>query len=200
MGKFDYAVELKNASLSSRPDGWDASQTQWQHPTFSGRVAYHPDEMWQAGFSASTGSYLLPSAQPSLAAGHSLDAYREVVLGQDLGFAWHHLQFWAECYEASFEIPNVGSAGVLAYYLETKCKFTPQFSGAIRWNQQLYGTIPDGAGGRVQWGRNLWRADLAPTYRFTPHLALKLQYSLQGGGIGPHDHTTLFAAQFIVRF
>ena len=199
-GKFDYAFELKNASLSSRPGTWDAGETQWQHPTCSGRLGFRPNEMWQAGFSASTGTYLLPSAQPTLAPGHSLGDYRETVFGQDLSFAWHHLQFWAECYEASFANPRVGPADVVAYYLEAKYKFTPQFSGALRWNQQLYGSIPDGTGGSVPWGRNVWRIDVAPSYRFTPHLALKLQYTLQGGGPGPRDHSSLFAAQFIMRF
>jgi hypothetical protein len=200
LGKFDYAFELKNASLSSRPGSWDPGQTQWQHPTFSARVDFRPDERWQAGFSASTGSYLLPAAQPTLAPGQALDDYRETVLGQDLSFAWHHLQFWAECYEARFAIPRVGQAGLVAYYLEAKYKFTPQFSGALRWNQQLYGTITDGAGENVRWGRNLWRIDLAPSYRFTPQLALKLQYSLQGGSAGPHDLSSLVAAQFVMRF
>ena len=32
IGKVDYAAELKNTSLSSRPEAWDATETQWQHP------------------------------------------------------------------------------------------------------------------------------------------------------------------------
>ena len=47
-----------------------------------------------------------------------------------------------------------------------------------------YGDIPDGAGGTVTWGPALWRVDLAPSYRFSPHTELKLQFSLQHGG-GP---------------
>jgi hypothetical protein len=198
--KFDYALEFKNASLSSRPDTWDAGQTQWQHPTWSGRLGYRPDESWSLGFSASTGSYLTPSAQPTLAAGYGLGDYREVVLGQDLGFAWHHLQLWAEFFETNFQIPAVGNARTFAYYLEAKYKFTPQFFGALRWNQQLYGSVPDGAGGHVRWGRNLWRIDVAPGYRFTPHTQFKLQYSLQAEDTGPRTYTSLIAAQFVLRF
>ena len=110
------------------------------------------------------------------------------------------MQFWAEAYEASFEIPRVGRADTVAYYLEAKYKFTPQFSGAVRWNQQVYGDIPDGAGGQVQWGRNVWRIDIAPAYRFTPHTELKLQYSLQSGLIGPQSSSRMTAVQFILRF
>ena len=198
--RVDYAVEIKNAALSARPEIWDAAQTQWQHPTFSGRLGYRPDARWNFGFSASTGTYLRASAQPTLAAGHALDDYREVVLGQDISYAWHHFQFWAEFFATRFEIPRVGTAGTFAYYLEAKYRFTPQFSGALRWNQQRFGDIPDGAGRQVRWGRNLWRIDLAPSYRFTPHTQFKLQYSLQHEDTGPREYTNQLAAQFVTRF
>jgi len=200
-GNFFYAFEVKNASLSSRPVAWDASRVQWQNPTYSGRLGFHPDQMWQLGFSASSGSYLLRAAAPTLVGTEKFDDYRQIVFGQDVSFAWHHFQFWAEAFEAKFKIPRVGDANVFGYYVEAKYKFAPQFFGAVRWNQQLYGNVSDGTGGTVQWGSNVWRIDLAPTYRFTPHLALKLQYSLQGGGgRGPGDHSTLAAAQLTMRF
>ena len=31
IGKFDYAAELKNASLSSRPESWDATDIGFEH-------------------------------------------------------------------------------------------------------------------------------------------------------------------------
>jgi hypothetical protein len=200
VGKFDYAVEVKNGSLSSRPETWDAAQTQWQHPAFNGRLGYRPDESWNLGFSAGTGSYLLASAGSTLAPGSRLDGYRETVLGQDIGFAWHHLQFWAEFYEARFAIPTVGDVGTLAYYFEAKYKFTPQFFGAVRWNQQVFGTVSDGANGEVRWGRDGWRIDVAPGYRFTPHLQVKLQYSLQHGASDDRSYSSMIAGQLVMRF
>ncbi|HVT72134.1 MAG TPA: hypothetical protein VHD61_03290 [Lacunisphaera sp.] len=199
-GRFDYALEFKNASLSSRPAVWDAAQVQWQHPTVSGRIGFQPDESWSFGVSGSAGSYLTAAARPTLAPGTTLDDYREVVWGQDVAFAWHHFQFWAEAYEAAFEIPRVGRAETVAWYLEAKYKFTPQFSGAIRWNQQLFGSVPNGAGRAVDWGRDTWRIDVAPAFRFTPHTELKLQYSLQFGAIGHASYSHLTAAQFVLRF
>ena len=94
----------------------------------------------------------------------------------------------------------MGQAETTAYYFEAKYKFTPQFSGALRWNQQLYGSVPEGAGGRVRWGRNVWRIDIAPSYRFTPHIQFKLQYSLQNEDTGQRDYSNQLAAQFVMRF
>jgi hypothetical protein len=194
IGKFDYAADFKNGSLSARPEAWDGTQVQWQHPTFSGRIGFRPNEKWKLGLSASVGSYLLPEAASTVAAGHGLDDYREIVLGQDIGFAWHNWQLWAELYEARFEIPTVGNADTFAYYLEAKYKFTPQFFGALRWNQQLFNRI-DGQ----RWGRELWRIDTSAAYRFTPHTQLKLQYSLESES-GPGDLSHEIAVQFTVRF
>ena len=62
----EYAVELKNASLSSRPEIWNDDGDVWDHPTLTGRLGWRPNVMWNLGVSASGGSYLRPSAAPSL--------------------------------------------------------------------------------------------------------------------------------------
>ncbi len=197
---FDYAFEVKNTSLSSRPETWQPTETQWQNPTFSGRVGYRPDEMWNFGFSASTGTYLQPSAAPTLSPGLGFGQYQEIVLGQDISFAWHHLQVWAEVYEARFEIPGVGNANTESYYVEAKYKFTPQFFGAVRWNQQLFGTLPDPGGGTSRWGRDVERIDLGPGFRLTPHLQIKLQYSLEHQAADASTWGDMIAAQLTLRF
>ncbi len=200
LGRFDYAVEMKNASLSSRPESWLITENGFENPTFSGRIGFRPNEAWNFGFSASEGSYFRREAEPTLPPGRDIDEYREFVLGQDASFAWHHLQVWAEFYEARFEVPRVGNADTFAYYIEAKYKFTPQFFGALRWNQQLFGTVSDGYGHNVHWSEDLGRIDVAVTYRFTPHAQLKLQYDFQHETTGPGDNNHLFAAQFTVRF
>lgn len=200
LDKIRYALEVKNASLSSRPEDWNAVLVGLRHPTFSGRLGYGPDEMWNFGLSASVGPYLRPLAAPELAAGRPFDAYRETVLGQDISFAWHHLQMWTEFYGARFAIPEVGNVDTFAWYTEAKYKFTPQFFGAVRWNQQLFSAVADGTGGRAPWGRELWRIDLAPGYRFTPHTQFKLQYSLQHDEAGPREFAHTLATQFTLRF
>ena len=200
LGQFDYAVEVKNASLASKPGSWNPDNGAWSYPTTSARLGYRPDVMWNFGFSASTGVYLKPSTAPTLPPGFGLGDYRQIVFGQDASFAWHYWQVWAEAYEARFKIPLVGDADTFSYYVEAKYKFTPQFFGAVRWNQQTYGTLVNRFGDNVQWGRDTWRIDLAPTYRFTPHLQAKLQYSLQHEDNAPSAYNHLVAVQFTARF
>jgi hypothetical protein len=192
VGDVDYAFEVKNTSLSSRPQTWAPTETQWQNPTFSGRVGFVPDEMWNIGFSASAGPYLQPEA--------ALDNYLEVVLGQDVSFAWHRVQLWAEAYEARFEIPGVGNADTQAYYVEAKYKFTPQFFGALRWNQQFFSALSLPGGGAADWSRDVTRVDVGPGYRFTPHTQLKIQYSLERQEADIGAWSQLVAVQFTTRF
>ena len=200
LGRFDYAAEIKNASLSSRPESWNFTENGLENPTFSARVGFRPNEAWNFGVSASDGAYFRQEAERTLPPGRDIDDYREFVLGQDASFAWRHLQVWAEFYEARFEVPRVGDADTFAYYFEAKYKFTPQLFGALRWNEQLFSNIPDGAGGQVRWSQDLWRIDVAAGYRFTSHIQLKLQYSFQHETTGPRDDNHLVAAQLTVRF
>ena len=200
LGKFDYAAEVKNASLSSRPEYWDATSRNFGDPTFTGRLGFRPNEMWNLGFSASSGAYLASEAAPTLPPGRNIGDYREEALAQDLSFEWHHFQLWAEIYEARFQVPNVGNADTIVYYLEAKYKLTPQLFAALRWNQQLFGTVLDDDGESVRWGNDLWRVDAALGYRFTPYTQLKLQYSFQHEDYAARDVSSLVAAQFTVRF
>ena len=197
-GKFDYAAEMKNAALASRPESWSITQTGFEHPTFNGRVGFRPNEMWNLGLSASAGHYLLSEASPSLPPGRSIGDYHEFVLAQDLAFAWHHFQFWAEFFETRFQVPRIGNADTFSYYFETKYKITPQLFGALRWNQQLFGTIRDEES-RTKWGNDIWRIDAAIGYRFTDYLQGKIQYSF-GHQETVHGGENLVAAQVTLKF
>jgi len=191
---------MKNSSLSSRPESWNVTSIGFDQPTFNARLGFRPNQAWNFGISASDGAYFRLEAERTLPPGRSIGDYREFVLGQDVSFAWHHLQLWAEFYEARFEVPRVGDADTFAYYLEAKYKFTPQLFGALRWNQQLFGNVSDGTGGQLHWGQDLGRIDVAAGYRFTSHTQLKLQYSFQQETSGPRDDNHLIAAQLTVRF
>ena len=70
---WDYALEVKNAGLASRPDSWSPSEENGSHPTVTARVGFRPDAAWALGVSASHGTYLRTDATPTLSAGASLD-------------------------------------------------------------------------------------------------------------------------------
>lgn len=176
-GKIQYAVEFKNASVSSRPEQWDLNGSGWSHPTLSGRIAFRPSPTWTFGLSGSQGSYLEPRAQRFVSPGYGLRDYKQVLLAQDVSFAWHHFQLWAEAFECKFVIPRLGDAEVVSYYVEAKYKFTPQFFGAVRWNQEIYREFKPLTGPKVAWGRDVSRVDIAATWRLSVSAQLKLQYS-----------------------
>ena len=199
-GRFEYAGEMKAVGLSARPDRWGEGFSTLERPTLSARLGWRPDPNWNLGFSASTGEYLDRSQHPRIPAGLSRHDYRQIVLAHDVSYAWHHFQFWGEVYAARFEVPRVADVDTMAYYLEAKYRFTPQFSGAIRWNQQWFGDVTNRVGASLPAGRQTWRVDVAPTYRLTTQVQLKLQYSLQHDRPSRERYTQSLSAQLTVRF
>ncbi|MEW6158588.1 MAG: hypothetical protein AB1813_14240 [Verrucomicrobiota bacterium] len=198
--KFDYAFELKNASLSSRPYAWDADTIGWEYPTVSGRVGYKPNATWSVGASGSHGAYLLPPAEAALPAGTTLGSFMQTTVGTDVRWAWRHWQVFAEAYASRFEMPFVGDADTLAYYLETKYKLTPRCYVAARWNQQFFDEIRTDTGALEPWDRDLWRVDTAVGYRFDRHLQAKLQYSYSHQKGSLQQGEQLVAAQLTLKF
>ena len=77
---------------------------------------------------------------------------------------------------------------------------SPRLSAAIRWNEQLFAQFPNGRGGQMRWGEEVRRLDLAPVYRFSPHVQLKLQYSIEYHQLRAREFSQWAAAQVTVRF
>ena len=68
LGKFDYAAEMKNSSLSSRPASWHVTQIGFSNPTFSARAGFRPSEAWNLGLSASEGVLFSTRSRTNFAA------------------------------------------------------------------------------------------------------------------------------------
>jgi hypothetical protein len=200
VGKADYGFELKNTAISSHPAEWEPGDTLWQYPTVSGRVGFRPNEAWNSGVSFSVGPYFYYEAEDQLPPGKSLADYDQITLAYDLGYAWGRWQFWSEVFVSRFEVPNVGDADTLAYYLEAKYKITTSLFAAARWNQQFFGTVSDGAGGEQPWDNDMLRLDLALGYRFTRHLQTKIQYSFGHREGELQQGEQLVAAQVTLKF
>jgi hypothetical protein len=138
-------------------------------------------------------------ARPTLPPGKDIDNYNQYMLGQDISYAWRHLQIWAEIFGARFEVPTVGDADTLSYYIEAKYKVTTQFFGAVRWNEQFYGNVPAG-GSQQPWGNDIWRVDAALGYRFTDYLQTKIQYSFSHQDAPLQQGEQLVAGQLTIKF
>ncbi|MFT3782716.1 MAG: hypothetical protein QM790_11935 [Nibricoccus sp.] len=200
LGPINFAAEIKNTSLSSRPETWSVTHTGFQNPTFTGRLGYHPNPTWHFGLSWSSGTFLDAAAHPPLRAGARLSDYKETVFGGDIAFAWRHWQVWAEAISTKFAIPGVADPHVFSWYVESKYKFTARIFGALRVGQQTYSKIPDATGGAIRWDRDVTAIDFAPTFRLAAHLQAKLQYSLQREEGDPKHWSHLTAAQMTLRF
>jgi len=193
----DYAFEVKNAALSSRPGAWDAVENGWDATTYTGRLGWRPAPEWTLGLSGSHGPYLLPQVQPMLPAGTGWRDFAQTTFGLDVAYAHDRWQVWAELMTCRFEVPNVGAVRVLSGFVEAKYKLHAQWWLAVRWNQSWFGDTP---GTRTDWDNDGWRADLALGHRLSRHVQAKLQYSIaeRAGEDNEGDH--LLAAQITVRF
>ena len=198
VGRFDYAVEMKNTGPSSRPESWTLGAVGFDQPAYTMRLGFRPDLRLNFGLSVSDSVYLLPRAAATIPAGFRRSDYREWLFGQDFSFEWHHWQIWSELFEAQFDVPLVGAARSLAGYVELRYKFTPHFSGALRWNRQVFSSMVD-AGVITPWGTDLTRVEAAVLYRFTPQSQFKIQVSAIPAVTSRPGRLT-YAAQFTLRF
>src|SRR5437899_5499163 len=80
LGQFDYAAEMKNSSLSSRPESWSITEVGFENPSFNARLGLRPNQAWNFGISMSDGAYLRPEAERTLPRGRDIDDYRELLL------------------------------------------------------------------------------------------------------------------------
>jgi hypothetical protein len=199
LGKFDYALEIKNAAPASRPDTWDPFENPWSYPTVGGRLGFRPSAAWTHGVSFSIGPYLYEVEGP-LPPGKGIGDYDQILVGYDISYAWRGWQFWGEIFLNRFQVPNVGDADALSYYIEAKYKITSSLYAAARWNQEISGTVPDGAGGYETWDRDMVRIDVALGYRFTRHFQGKIQYSFGHRDAPLQQGEQLVAAQLTLRY
>jgi hypothetical protein len=205
LGPVDYAAEAKNAALSSRPHQWDPRVRGWENPTASVRLGWHPRAAWMLGASFSSGPYLTEDAASTLAPGQAVGDFRQSLVAADAAYAWRHLEVWAEFFASRFAIPIHDPATSIvadttAYYLEMRYRLTPTLFGALRWNQQFFGDVPDGHGGKTPWDHDVWRADAAVGWRFARRLQAKLQYAFSQQTGHLQQGQQLVAGQLTFKF
>ena len=207
LGQMDYAAEVKNAALSARSYEWGPEARGWEHPTAGGRLGWRPAAPWVFGVSASSGPYLQDDATRTLAPGQHVGDFRQTVVGTDGAFSWRHLELWGEFFVSRFQVPIAArrsprevDADTAAYYLEGRYRLSPHLAAALRWNQQLFGDVPDGHGGEAAWDRNAFRVDTALAYRFDRHFQVKLQHAFTHQTGTLQQGQQMVAAEMTLRF
>ena len=196
---FDYALELKNASLSSRPSEWQFWDKSFADPTLTGRVGWRPDAAWNLGVSGSGGSYL--AADPKTTAAVNAWDATQTVVGADVSWAHGPLELWSEFAWSRWRIPNLEPADATSYFIEGKWKFAQQLWLAGRWNQQLYGDYGTVApGGTTSWSNDMWRIDACVGWKIDRFVQCKVQYSYLDQQNFQQASPNLFAVQLVVEF
>ncbi|MBM3850070.1 MAG: hypothetical protein FJ396_07755 [Verrucomicrobia bacterium] len=165
VSRFDYAFEIKNNALSSRPSEWDL----WDRGlnaaslTYQGRFGFRPVTDWNLGLSASSGSYLTAES-PGIPAGTRWHDPTQDAVGVDLSWAHGPLEVWSELHWNRFEIPGpVGSVGLVSFHrveVEVRARMVavrPLESAAARADHQPGNGSPDDLGKRGLAHRGLRR-------------------------------------------
>lgn len=200
--KFEYALEFKNASISSRPQVWDLDTRGFADPTWSGRVGFRPNAAWRLGASLSYGPYMIsrPGLPAGLPPGKNRDDYNQTTLVFDAAWSRRRLEVWAEVFLSRFAVPNNEDADTLAYYVEAKYGLAPKWNLAARWNHQVFNRVDNGFGGETRWDRNTWRVDTALACQLDRHWQARLQYSYTRKDGPLQQGEQMFAAQLTLRF
>ena len=181
-GHWDYALDVKNADLSSRPDSWSPWEENGSHPSFTGRIGYRPDAAWAFGLSASHGTYLRRDAEPTLIAGEVRGDFDHTVLGADMRWSHHQFQVLGEVLASRSHTTVAGDLDGLAYYLEGRWKLNSTVFLAARWAQGWNDDFsPAGATAVGACTREIWRATTAVGFRLTQNILMKTEYSYSGG-------------------
>ncbi|HEX6131592.1 MAG TPA: hypothetical protein VF044_07650, partial [Actinomycetota bacterium] len=182
LGAVDWAVELKNAAPSSRPETWDATDRGWKEPSVGGRLGLHPAPWWRLGVSGAGGPYLRRAAGLG---SRERDDHQQLLVGADASMSHRRLELWAEVLASRFEVPIAlrrprvpasVDADTIAYYVEGRYQVVTGVFGALRLGQQLFGSVAGSDGRRRSVDRDAWRVDAAVTVRPTRHAQVKLQY------------------------
>jgi hypothetical protein len=194
----EYAFEIKNASISSSPEVWDAAQVGFPtNPTVTGRVGLHPAPEWSLGTSVSHGAYLQANTASSLPIGSSVNDFTQTTWGIDAGYEHGRWQIWSELIGTRFEVPRVGALEAVSGFIEAKYKLTADLWTALRWNQAAFGDVP---GMDLSWDRNGWRSDIALGWRLSENIQAKLQYSLGDKSGQEPEGNHLGALQLVMKF
>lgn len=176
-GGWDYGLEIKNSGLSSNPEEWNPELSQYEDPTFTGRIGYRPNAAWSFGGSASRGPYLETSAEEFLPAGVDRGDLPYTIVGLDARWARRDWVISAEAVGAQYETLQAGDLRSLSYSLQARWKMRPGIWLAGRFGQTFNNEARGPGGVPVEFSPDIWRIGFAVGWRVSPELLMKAEYN-----------------------
>lgn len=183
--KLQYAFEVKNVETGAHSPQWDPSFSDFEDPSFAGRIAWQHDASLTFGLSFARGPYLNPEV-------NTVDRgdFQHTMVGLDARYALGAWILSGEIIHSIYDIPGSDDLASFNYYLQARYKAAPGLWLAARFGQTINNNIATPSGEEVEWSPDLWRAEGAVGYRITPDLLLKGQYTFthtSGRFIGPGE-------------
>ncbi|EDY81431.1 hypothetical protein VDG1235_1049 [Verrucomicrobiia bacterium DG1235] len=198
--KFEWAVEIKNAALTSRPEYWTLGYDDFDFPSYSARIAWKPDLRWTVGLSASEGPYFGPWQRSTLPRAWDPSRYKQTTFVVDASFEWRHLRIWSEFLQSEFLVPGTGYVDSSSAFVEASYKLDTRISIAARLNTQRFSSLENQWGASVAWGEDQNRIDLGATLRLSAYSQLQVEVDLRDNKTGLIDMGTHFSSRFTLRF
>ena len=174
--RFDYAFEIRNASLGAQPSEWDIGEGDFSTPTLSARLGYRPDAAWALGISASYGHYLNPGAEDVLGPGSDREDFTQTLLGLDLRWAHRGWIVSGEAFFTQYKTLHEDFRS-FSYYLQSRYKIAPGLWFAARFGQTRSNEVSIPSGGQTSWSPDITRAELGLGWRITRDTLIKAQYA-----------------------
>lgn len=173
------SIGLQNGAQSNNENVTQNDRFGWV-----GRYSVAPHPSWTLGVSGSVAPYMTSGAT-GLAAGEVPEDFDQELIGFDLEFSRDRWRVLAEAlwndWDVSRNLGVGGQLGAFSWYLEAKYSITPRFFMAMRYSDQSFDDVPNGAGTSTSWDFDTDRIEVGVGYRPTVNVLAKLS--------GQHNQT-----------
>lgn len=203
-----------NLSVTLAPVSTYVETSQYNTPSFLGRITLQPEVWGQLGFSFSTGPFMSPEAINAAMPDSDPDSYRQGSFGTDLLISYHYYTFLLEYNWSRWKAPYLEEtetfaddnlrASVNHISGEAVVNF-PFFVGGyagIRYEQIISGELRSGSGiysnGEI-WTYDRQRVEFLLGYKLHRNITLKSSY-LYATDSGPELDDDVFTIQLSVAF
>ncbi len=176
IGKWDYALEIKNTSLGSLPEEWEFGEGDFNTPSYAGRIGYQPDAAWAFGASLSHGPFLDADAFDQLNPDFDRGDFNQNLVGLDARWAHGKWEVSGESFFSKYDRTGE-DLQAFNYYVQSRYKIIPGVWLAARYGQTFTNNVAAPSGGDVPWSADVQRAELAAGWRISPELQLQTQYT-----------------------